>query len=172
MSGETQKTRLGDSAALDKYVEKEAKVLLAATEKNVKRAHGIVDKEHLESIETLSRKLTKALETTNHDDTRRYMQLLSERSDKHLSEVSKAPFRDYFDSIGVAILVAVLLRAFTFEAFKIPSSSMVPTLHIGDHLFVNKIIYGLRIPFTTIKFFDFRKPVSYTHLTLPTICSV
>lgn len=158
MASEGNKNRLDDSVALDKFVEKEAKTLLDSTLKNLARAKGVVDKEHLQSIEILTHKLQGALSSNHKDDTRRYMQLLSERSDQHLAEVSKTPFRDYFDSVGVAILVAVLLRAFTFEAFKIPSSSMVPTLHIGDHLFVNKIIYGLRIPFTTIKFFDFRKP--------------
>src|SRR5262249_47779294 len=41
---------------------------------------------------------------------------------------------------------------------KIPSSSMYPTLEINDHIFVNKFIYGIRIPFTTIKLFEWRKP--------------
>jgi len=44
------------------------------------------------------------------------------------------------------------------EAFKIPSSSMYPTLEIGDHIFVNKFIYGLRIPYTSTKFLELRGP--------------
>jgi signal peptidase I len=44
------------------------------------------------------------------------------------------------------------------EAFKIPSSSMYPTLEIGDHIFVNKFIYGIRVPWTNIKFFELRPP--------------
>lgn len=47
--------------------------------------------------------------------------------------------------IGLALLV----RAFVIEAFRIPSPSMVPTLLVGDFIFVNKFRYGLRIPFTT-----------------------
>jgi len=50
------------------------------------------------------------------------------------------------------------LRAFVVEAFKIPSGSMIPTLQVGDHIFVNKFLYGLRIPFTHFKFFEWRKP--------------
>jgi len=60
----------------------------------------------------------------------------------------KSELREYVESIGVAVLVAVLLRAVVVEAFKIPSGSMLPTLQIGDHIFVNKFIYGIRVPFT------------------------
>ena len=45
------------------------------------------------------------------------------------------------------------------QAFKIPSGSMIPTLQVGDHIFVNKFIYGVRVPWTNIKFgMDYRKP--------------
>ncbi len=65
---------------------------------------------------------------------------------------------EYTKSILSAVLIALLIRAFVIEAFKIPSASMVPTLLIGDHLFVNKFIYGLRIPFTKTRFFRFTEP--------------
>ncbi len=57
-----------------------------------------------------------------------------------------------------AVLIAFVIRSFIVEPFKIPSSSMVPTLVIGDHIFVNKFIYGLRIPLTKIRFFQFKTP--------------
>jgi signal peptidase I len=56
------------------------------------------------------------------------------------------------------IAVAIVVRGTALEAFRIPASSMTPTLVIGDHLFVNKFIYGIRIPFTTTKLFEWRKP--------------
>jgi signal peptidase I len=68
--------------------------------------------------------------------------------EKHLSFARKSTFREYAESIGVAVFIALLLRAFVVEAFKIPSGSMIPTLQIGDHIFVNKFIYGIRIPLT------------------------
>jgi signal peptidase I len=60
----------------------------------------------------------------------------------------KGAFREYFESIGTAVLIAFLLRAFVVEAFKIPTGSMIPTLMVGDHIFVNKFTYGLRVPLT------------------------
>jgi signal peptidase I len=68
--------------------------------------------------------------------------------ERHLSFGRKSAAREYTESIGGAILVALLLRAFVFEPFHIPSGSMIPTLLVGDFIFVNKYAYGLRIPFT------------------------
>lgn len=61
----------------------------------------------------------------------------------------KGAFREYVESFFWAILFAFLIRSFIVEPYKIPSKSMVPTLLAGDHIFVNKFSYGLRIPGTT-----------------------
>ena len=55
---------------------------------------------------------------------------------------------DYFKAIVIAIVIALLFRTFVVQAFKIPSGSMEPTLIPGDHILVNKFIYGIHIPFT------------------------
>ncbi len=60
----------------------------------------------------------------------------------------KSVFREYFEAIVIAVLLALFIRTFVVQAFKIPSGSMLPTLLIGDHLLVNKFIYGIRIPFS------------------------
>jgi signal peptidase I len=69
-------------------------------------------------------------------------------STKHLARWQANLAREYFESIFIAVAVALLLRAFLVEAFKIPSGSMLPTLQINDHIFVNKLSYGPKLPFT------------------------
>jgi len=68
--------------------------------------------------------------------------------DVRLGRWRKSEVREYIESILVAIAVAMALRAFVVEAFKIPSGSMIPTLQVGDHIFVNKFVYGPAIPLT------------------------
>jgi signal peptidase I len=59
---------------------------------------------------------------------------------------SKSKFREYSEAIIIAIMLALFIRAFVVQAFKIPSGSMKPTLLIGDHILVNKFIYAIKIP--------------------------
>jgi len=67
-------------------------------------------------------------------------------------------FREYAESIIIAVILALIIRAFLVQAFKIPSGSMEDTLLIGDHLLVNKFIYGTRIPFTDKWVLPLRQP--------------
>ncbi len=78
----------------------------------------------------------------------------AERATTQLAPWRKSELREYAESIGIAILVALLLRAVVIEAFKIPSGSMKPTLQIGDHIFVSKFSYGPKIPFLDYRLFE------------------
>ncbi len=60
---------------------------------------------------------------------------------------TKSKMQEYIEAIIVAILIAVFIRTFIMQAYKIPSRSMVPKLVVGDHLLVNKFIYGVKIPY-------------------------
>jgi signal peptidase I len=66
--------------------------------------------------------------------------------------------KEYLEPIITAVIIALFIRTFVVQAFKIPSSSMEPTLLVGDHILVNKFIYGVRIPYTDLKFLQFKKP--------------
>jgi len=70
----------------------------------------------------------------------------------------KSKFREYTEALLTALVVALLLRSFVVEAFKVPSASMVPTILIGDHLFVNKAAFGLRVPLTKYWMVHFDEP--------------
>lgn len=81
----------------------------------------------------------------------------------HITEESKpSRFKEYFDAILFALVVALVLKIFFVEAYRIPTGSMENTLLVGDFLLVNKIIYGATtprsIPFTEIRTPFFRFP--------------
>jgi signal peptidase I len=70
----------------------------------------------------------------------------------------KGPLRELLESALVALVAALVLRALVVEAFKIPSSSMVPTVQVGDHILVSKLSYGLRIPLLNRFLFRWSEP--------------
>ncbi len=109
--------------------------------------------------ETLEERLTALRETMEADEFERSrfeeaFAKAEETVDATLARWRKGELREYGESIFIAVLVALLLRAFVVEAFKIPSRSMVPTLAVGDHIFVNKFAYGPIIPFTNKRLFS------------------
>jgi len=59
---------------------------------------------------------------------------------------TKSLVREYVEAIVIAVALALVIRSFVVQAFKIPSGSMIPTLLIGDHLLVNKLVYRFRLP--------------------------
>jgi signal peptidase I len=77
---------------------------------------------------------------------------------KTLDKKRKSTFREYAEAIIVALILALIIRTFVVQAFKIPSGSMEPTLEIGDHILVNKFLYGIKVPFTSINLFPWEMP--------------
>ncbi len=70
----------------------------------------------------------------------------------------KGRLREYIEAFVVALLIALVVRTLVVQAFKIPSGSMENTLLVGDHIFVNKFIYGYHIPYTKGRILEFRQP--------------
>lgn len=82
---------------------------------------------------------------------------------KHPVEVApgkpaKGRAREWSEALVVALVLAFIIRTFVIQAFKIPSGSMEDTLLVGDHLLVNKFIYGVQVPFSDQRFFEIRHP--------------
>jgi len=100
----------------------------------------------------------KALAGGDWEESRRAVDTLGDLVEQHLAFARKSTIREYAESIFIAVAIACVLRAFVVEAFQIPSGSMIPTLEVGDHIFVSKFAYGFSIPFTNKKIFEWRDP--------------
>jgi signal peptidase I len=74
------------------------------------------------------------------------------------SKPPKGKLRENVEALVIAIILALFIRAFVVQAFKIPSGSMQNTLLIGDYILVNKFIYGVKIPFTDITVIPVTEP--------------
>ncbi len=71
---------------------------------------------------------------------------------------AKRVFWEYAEAIATALILALIIRAYVVQAFKIPSGSMKRTLLVGDHILVNKFIYGTTIPFSDKRVLILRTP--------------
>jgi signal peptidase I len=67
---------------------------------------------------------------------------------EHLSKFGKSKLRQNVEALLFALILALVIRTFIVQPFKIPSGSMIPTLLVGDHLLVSKFMYGTKIPFS------------------------
>jgi signal peptidase I len=78
----------------------------------------------------------------------------------------KSALREYGEAFGIAIVLALVIRTFLIQAYKIPSGSMEPTLLIGDHLLVDKLAYGIRLPDSFLGVQPFPSAIPYGHYIL------
>ena len=95
-------------------------------------------------------------------DTINIQRIKSKKNDTKIildDEVSnKSKIRENIEAIIIAVILALFIRTFIIQAFKIPSGSMIPTLLIGDHILVNKFVYNVKIPFVNWTIIPFKKP--------------
>ena len=76
----------------------------------------------------------------------------------HINPKVKSQAREWAESIIIAVILALVIRTFVVQAFKIPSGSMIPTFKVGDRIFVNKFIYGAHVPLTEFRLPGLREP--------------
>ena len=88
----------------------------------------------------------------NRKKQKRPAEILKKNGEADIAPKKKGALRENLEAIIVAVILALFIRTFVVQAFKIPSGSMLDTLLIGDHILVNKFIYGVKAPFfkTTI----------------------
>ena len=144
------------AASLDRRVRTEAKALLREARAALHVKRDLRGKAG--DLASAVRDVDQGLAAKDYLRVRQALPALDALVDELIKHPDKSSTRDFVTSIGSAILIALALRTVVLEAFKIPSSSMYPTVEINDHIFVNKFIYGIHIPFTTTKLFAWRKP--------------
>lgn len=86
------------------------------------------------------------------------MALFRKKTAESPAKKKKSQLRDWTEALIVAAILALIIRTFVVQAFKIPSGSMEDTLLIGDHLLVNKFIYGTQLPFINDPILAIREP--------------
>ncbi len=144
------------SASLDRRVRKEAESLVREAHTALSLKRGL--RGRAGDLAAIVADVDQALAAKDYQRVRRGLPALDALVDELVKRADKSTLLEYVESIAVAVMIALALRALVLEAFKIPSSSMYPTLEINDHIFVNKFLYGLRIPFTSTKLFEVRPP--------------
>lgn len=101
----------------------------------------------------------KAFEAANREALRRGEASVAEEYRAIRAKAIRQPWwLEYTAGLFPVILVVFLLRSFLFEPFRIPSGSMLPTLHIGDFILVNKFDYGIRLPVSNLKVIEIGSP--------------
>lgn len=124
----------------------EARELRSEVARRYNRAGAKLDADVRESIIEATRELDRAQSAGDIAGLERGLARLSEAAEKGVSAWKRASAGDFVGGFFKALAIALLIRAVVLEPFKIPSGSMIPTLEIGDQIFVNKFIYGVRIP--------------------------
>lgn len=132
-----------------RHVNAAAKVLLKEAKKILKKHGPRIAKAPAEEIRECVTAIEGLRGTTDHRALEEHAKRLDELLHRHASFARKSALRETAENIAIAVIIALGLRSCLYEPFKIPSGSMMPTLRSGDHIFVNKFIYGVQIPFTT-----------------------
>jgi signal peptidase I len=136
----------------------EAKHLVGEARRVLRKKRNRIPEAPAAEIRESTNRVQGAAKGKDLDQLRNAMSALDQALDKHAHFARKSSTREYAESIGVALGVALLLRAFVVEAFQIPSGSMIPTLEVGDHIFVSKFAYSIGVPFTNSKIAEFKPP--------------
>jgi len=136
---------------------KKAKLIIKETELVLEKNRSKISPDTISVVEQRVGNLKRALEVQNYQDILKTTEDLEIASSDYLSKYKKSKLRQNIEALAFAIILALIIRTFVFQPFKIPSGSMIPNLLVGDHLLVNKFVYGTKIPFTDIEILPLEK---------------
>ncbi|NIP31561.1 MAG: signal peptidase I [Candidatus Dadabacteria bacterium] len=128
------------------FAVKNLKDLVHRTKHILKRNKNQISSEAIKIANLEITNSENAIKSGNLHEIKESYKSLKTYVNKNLKDYEKSKVRQNVESIILALGLALLIRAFVIQPFKIPSGSMIPTLLIGDHLLVNKFYYGTKIP--------------------------
>jgi len=137
---------------------KEAQSEIKLTKSLIKKKRKKLEKEKIQLLETDIMALENTIAKGDLKDILAKEERLVKARDRSMPFLNKSVVREYAEAILIAVVLALFIRTFIVQAFKIPSGSMENTLLVGDHLLVNKFIYGVKIPFINKNIIDITDP--------------
>ncbi|RKH21830.1 signal peptidase I [Corallococcus sp. CA047B] len=128
----------------------EARELIAEDERILGRVKDKVSPAVAEKITEQALRVDNASVAGDAEALRAEVKTLELMTQEHLGAYRKQSAWDFVGGFAKALLIALIIRTVLVEPYRIPSGSMLPTLQIGDQVFVNKFIYGVRIPLMNV----------------------
>jgi signal peptidase I len=126
----------------------EAREIIGEIERILGRVRGKLEPAPVEQLTEQALRLEAASLSGDEAQLEKELKELDALAQKHLGPYRKQSALDFVSGFGKALAIAVVIRVFVIEPYRIPSGSMLPTLEIGDQVFINKFLYGVRLPFT------------------------
>lgn len=145
----------------NKKIQKESIQNIARLRQILKKNSDKIEPDVRDKVDLQLMDLEKRLNTADTETLGKIKDRLEEIENKTLARFVKSKLRQNIESLLVAILLALLIREFVIQPFKIPSGSMIPNLLVGDHLLVTKFIYGTKIPFTDFQILPGIRDIKY-----------
>jgi len=137
---------------------KEAQAEIKLTKTLIKKKRKKLDNEKIQLLQTDIMALENTIAKGDLKEILAKEERLVKARDRSMPFLNKSVVREYAEAILIAVVLALFIRTFIVQAFKIPSGSMEDTLLVGDHLLVNKFIYGIKIPFINKNIIDITDP--------------
>ncbi len=145
----------------EKRIESSAKQTISSIKMVLRNKDGLIDPSVKNIFDEKIAAIENSLESKNIEDTAKLDEELKGLETEHLSKFIKSKLRQNLESLLIALALALFVREFIIQPFKIPSGSMIPNLLVGDHLLVTKFMYGTKIPFTNIQILPGIKDIEY-----------